>query len=386
MKVYEILKSQFIMDFLMEVIEMNSKCFPVFFLIITSTTYAQRLPLPFLNGVTLRCDTTSQQSNGMLYYSYEISNGTSSTGDIGGFNIDISKDSNEISYDTVGLKYQDDGFTEGAFRRHYPAVSGKVVPVGFPSTPVRWIASLSNDLNAAFFGDSLIAPGNSISGFLVMSRGLPGIRRFFASPFFDPTKYFADPDVYPDSAADMDSVDHALNYYGWTIGPTAPPLDFSASSWIDTLVSYKHQCVTLGWLPSGKEDKDHRRDCDEMMRGRDWYKKGGFEKFRGWEPEENWDFDKDWNNGIVEVLDRRLNKAKDKLFRKDSVGARRDLEIFVMEVEMLNEVSAKLVGRRETPIVTSEGYALLKYNAEYLIDKLPGRHGRGEDQKGKIER
>lgn len=30
--------------------------------------------------------------------------------------------------------------------------------------------------------------------------------------------------------------------------------------------------------------------------------------------------------------------------------------------------------------MTSEAYALLKYNAEYLIDRLPEKHGRhGED-------
>ena len=47
-----------------------------------------------------------------------------------------------------------------------------------------------------------------------------------------------------------------------------------------------------------------------------------------------------------------------------------------MEVEMLNDVSKKFEDRKQAPIMTSEAYALLKYNAEYLIDKLPaGRQG-----------
>ncbi len=31
--------------------------------------------------------------------------------------------------------------------------------------------------------------------------------------------------------------------------------------------------------------------------------------------------------------------------------------------------------RSQTPVLTAEGYALLKYNAEYLIDRLPERNG-----------
>ncbi len=30
-------------------------------------------------------------------------------------------------------------------------------------------------------------------------------------------------------------------------------------------------------------------------------------------------------------------------------------------------------------VLTSEGYALLKYNAEYLIDRLPEKHEKGDE-------
>jgi hypothetical protein len=149
---------------------------------------------------------------------------------------------------------------------------------------------------------------------------------------------------------------------------------------IDTLISLKHQAVANGWL---REGMGHSRDINEMMRGRGWYSKGEFGKFRNWEPDENWDFDHDWNNGIVKVLDKRLDMAKRELTRGDSVGARRDLEIFVMEVEMLNNLSIKLEERHQTPIITNDGYLLLKMNAEYLIDRLPERHGRGDEGEGR---
>ncbi|MFZ1082836.1 MAG: hypothetical protein WAO19_13035, partial [Candidatus Kryptoniota bacterium] len=142
---------------------------------------------------------------------------------------------------------------------------------------------------------------------------------------------------------------------------------------IDTLISLKHQAVANGWLTDNKTCKP---DCDNIMDGRDWYNMGDFEQYAKWSPDNDWDFDHDWNNGIVEVLDKRLDKAQAELSKKDSVDARKDLEIFVMEVELLNDVS-KIEARGRTPIMTSEAYALLKYNAEYLIDRLPeGRQGR----------
>ncbi|MCL5020607.1 MAG: hypothetical protein M1339_02870, partial [Bacteroidetes bacterium] len=132
---------------------------------------------------------------------------------------------------------------------------------------------------------------------------------------------------------------------------------------IDTLISLKHQAVAKGWL---KDDRNRGHDIDDMMRGNEWYKEGEAGKFRSWEVGKDWQFDHDWNNGIVEVLDKRLEMAKRVLDRGDSVMARRNLEIFVMEVELLNNLSTKLVKRGEEPIITSEGYLSLKLNAEYV--------------------
>ncbi len=163
-----------------------------------------------------------------------------------------------------------------------------------------------------------------------------------------------------------DSTNQAIAISDTVVTPT--------SALIDTLISLKHQAVAKGWL---RENRDRGHDIDEMMRGNEWYKEGEFKKFRSWEVGKDWDFDHDWNNGIVEVLDKRLDMAKRALSHGDSVMTRRNLEIFVMEVELLNNLSAKLVKRGEEPIITSDGYLSLKFNAEYLIDRLPERHSEG---------
>ena len=157
-----------------------------------------------------------------------------------------------------------------------------------------------------------------------------------------------------------DSTNQAIAISDTVVTPT--------NALIDTLISLKHQAVSNGWL---RDDRDRDHDIDEMMKGNEWYNKGEFRKFRSWEVGKDWQFDRNWDNGIVEVLDRRLDMAKRVLDRGDSVTARRNLEIFVLEVELLNNLSAKLVKRGEEPIITSQGYLSLKFNAEYLIDRLP---------------
>ena len=192
-----------------------------------------------------------------------------------------------------------------------------------------------------------------------MSKALPAVRAFTAYPDFNVYKFYPDLDEDTTAAARaafdyVDSIRNVVNYHGWTIGPTAPPLNFSATSWIDTLTSYKRQCVALGWLTN---EPQHDRDEDGDKA----------------------------DEGIVERLDRRLDKAKAALSKTDSVKARLELELFVKEVEHIYHQSKEEGKRRGVPVLTSEGYALLKYNAEYLIDRLPERHGRGDEgeHKGK---
>ncbi len=180
-----------------------------------------------------------------------------------------------------------------------------------------------------------LAPGESIM-ISFKSDGLPSITTYYAESFAPPLT--------------TDEFDSLLNagytraqllpnwkqnsYQNQTIAPNTNFLNLSTSNFLDTLISYKHQCVPLGWL---NDNKTCKPDCDNIMNGRDWYNMGDFEQYGKWNPDNSWGFDHDWNNGIVEVLDARLNKAKAELSKKDSVDARRDLEIFVMEVELLND-------------------------------------------------
>jgi hypothetical protein len=301
-------------------------------------------------------------------------NDRNNRGNIWIFEIDITRHAGSVTYDTVGLKFATD-FEEGQFRRYYSPAANAVESVGFPSLPsLNWSVDIAHNSVASFDVDTLLPkPGATVTGFAMMSKALPGIRALTAYPDFNVYKFY--PDVEGDTTAAaiatfnyVDSIRNVVNYHGYTIGPTAPPSNFDGGSWIDTLISYKHQCVAQGWLTDNKTCK---QDCDNIMSQKGWSKMGDFAQYAKWNPDVTWGFDTDWNNGIVEVLDGRLNKAQAELSKKDSVDARKDLEIFVMEVELLNDVSKSFETRNQKQVMTSEAYALLKYNAEYLIDRLP---------------
>ncbi len=122
----------------------------------------------------------------------------------------------------------------------------------------------------------------------------------------------------------------------------------SAIAWIDTLVSYKHRAVELGWLRGRRDD-----DCDD---------------------------DEKPDDGIVKNLDKRLEKARKELVKEDSVQARKELEKFVKKVEQLRKRSeeAEKKNKPDQVIITKEAYLLLKNNADYLIERLPEKKGKGK--------
>lgn len=161
-----------------------------------------------------------------------------------------------------------------------------------------------------------IAPGSIEAGFSFSSNGLPGIvNSFFRGK---PSRILAFPDEPPAEIARLlkplrefpnNTVIRA------TLGPVDPPAQFVPLTFLDTLISYKHQAYALGWI---KEE------------------------------------------GIVTSLDAKLEAARPQIIA-DRPSAKQILESFINELEALNTQGNQ---------ITSEAYALLKFNAQYLILKL----------------
>ena len=224
-----------------------------------------------------------------------------------------------------------------------------------------------------------IVPGMSIKGFEIISKYPPAISAYYAQAPHNVPSY--EPDQLSTHLSEFTNDFLNNSVRGYTIAPHKLPDTFVPRDFLDTLISYKHRSFALGWLGN---DKRRERECERTVRTRGWYKQHEVGKMRRWEADDSWDFDKDWNNGIIGILDKKLEKAKQALIKGDSVKARRELQIFVMEVELVYGLGEKQEARNkqsevrnQTPVMTSEAYALLKYNAEYLIDRLPVEHRRG---------
>lgn len=201
------------------------------------------------------------------------------------------------------------------------------------------------EMNWGTGGDFDILPDSLQSGFSFHSSSVPGIITHYLEGYAPP------PNI---EKVDLDSLGRVFGYddltpygpgiVGKTVGPVLPPEPFIATAFLDTLLSYTRQSAELGWL--GKERDD---DCDE---------------------------DEQPDDGLIRNLEQRLTKAKRELMREDSVKARRELEKLVKKVERIWKRSQEEANRGRKGPMTSEAYALLKYNTEYLIERLPEKKGK----------
>jgi hypothetical protein len=168
-----------------------------------------------------------------------------------------------------------------------------------------------------------IVPGGVLDGFQFSSEGLPIIGDFYATGYVEPPSF----EVEPDSIAGGRFPENSFD--GKTITANIPPDPFVAFDFLDTLLSYISQSVALGWL---KNTRDNDCDLDER-------------------PED----------GVANNFAKRLTKVRTELTDGDTIKASKELEKFIEKVERVS---------KRNEVMTSEAYALLKYNAEYLVGRI----------------
>ena len=287
----------------------------VILLCVTSPCCLLSQEYPFLSKVQITATVSYNLPSHLFFYSYQVSSDQSNKGTILFIDLDISRGQHTMTYDTVGLTF-DSKLSESYFREHYPHLMGGIVPVGFPRLPNEgWYANIGGVFaEATMSTDSLgIVPGQRVSDIVISSRALPGIRKIRFEPEFQDGIYFPYDDTT--NTDDIDSIRYAIKFRGWTVAPTAPPVNFEATSWCDTLVNYTLESETLGWI------KDRPTATKYLA---------------------------------------YFSSARSKLEQHDSVGVRTVLQQVLREVESDSAVH-----------LSSEAYALLRFNTEYLVDKLP---------------
>jgi hypothetical protein len=284
-----------------------------------SLLHGQRLPYPFLYHVTSRCNVTYSKINELYNYNYIVINDTTNKGTITEIDLDISRGPISVNYDTLGLTFYSK-LSELYFRRYYPRLVNRIVPVGFPTFPKKgWFAIVGNNPETGILTDSLgIVPGQTVNRIILTSKALPGIRNIRFVPDFWDDYYFQYDDTT--NTDDIDSVRHVINYYGNTVGPTAPPINFIPTVWCGTLTNYTTQSRSLGWI---KDDATENKYLSYFA------------------------------------------SAKTKLLQQDNVGARNVL------LQVLKDIDID-----STANLTNEAYALICYNTKYLLAHFGFNGGR----------
>ncbi|MBI1936571.1 MAG: hypothetical protein HYS25_00450 [Ignavibacteriales bacterium] len=257
------------------------------------------------------------QEPGLFFYRYAVLNDKSSNGKIFSFDIDVTLGT-EALIDTTGLQFYNI-FLRDLFSKGYSFWERKVIPVGISHVPNGWDGSINlSTLRIDFSGFPEIEAGNKIYGFEINCIGLPAIRKTTFSiakdividqlPSIEDTSYAM-------TEEQMDSILSSLDYNSFTVGPNIFNENFGCIEIIDSVISYTNRSFVFGWINQEAA-------------------KNKYETY--------------------------LTNARASLQQGDSLHARVNLENILREVDI-----------DSSGAITSEAYALLRYNTEYLLAFLP---------------
>ncbi len=289
----------------------------------TSVAVGGPIPSP-LQGVTVSTRVTKDATSGIFTYAYRIVNPATNDGQISLIELIITRSPTDALLSTDGLangpRYARN-LSEDAFR------SVPMVPVGVTG-PEGWLYGLGLDPRPPRQGFVLwgssdepfrILPGGTLEGFELSSPALPGVRNVDLSPDVnvdDLPDEFSDPEK-------MRALNDSLTFHTVTVGPKAPPQSFVPLEFLNYLISLLHQSRANGWVT---------------------------------------------RDGVQQSLLAKLTNAKRKLEAGETGTAKNMLGAFLNEVSATSCQDFSCPGNKP---LTSEAYALLFFNGQYLVDRLP---------------
>lgn len=287
-----------------------------------SPASAAPIPSP-LQGVTVSTTVSRDTGTGIFTYRYRVVNPAINNGQIRGVDIEISRGPNDAILSRDGLvngpRYTRHS-SEDAFQRV------PMVPVGI-SGPEGWTSDLGFDDRTpprgfAGWGSMdepfRILPGQTLEGFQITSYGLPGVRVTEIQPGIDWDNV---PDEFASPVKARELRD-SLIFSTKTVGPTAPPATFVPLEFLNYLITLLHDSRQQGWI---KVD------------------------------------------GVHQSLLAKLIAAKRKLEAGDTLVAKDTLNAFLNEVRAASCLEFSCPGNRPE---TSEAYALLFFNGQFLWERL----------------
>lgn len=281
---------------------------------------------PILLDIKIQPTVELDQASGIYTYYYTFSNPSINTGQIWSIQVEMLKSETGADVGREGVEHEPGGanIIEPVVTKEL-AKEGKIlVPVGLYS-PKNWGGGPSVRGKVGWGANNdpyFIKPGQTLSGFRMISRGLPGIRDITIYPRM-PFELWAREDDPPEEQARKDALEEEVAFKGKTIGPTAPPANFVALDFLTYLIDLKHKAAELGWIT---------------------------------------------NKGVENSLDVKLDQVKAKLQAGDTKTASNLLNAF------LNELDAQGCQNHdncpEGKHLAPEAWGLLYLNGKYLLEHL----------------
>ena len=182
-----------------------------------------RLPVPILKNVQVQAQAAYDPTTGLYTYSYTITNPSTNTGEIWDIEIDITKPPGNSYPSSYGLT-----IPFGVRTRTFDEVLAigrdavPMVPVGM-LLPKGWEGDLGDRGVAGFtsfneIGGTKILPGETRSGFNLISYGLPTIRQIELEPWWI---YVEDEDPTDEEDRRAREIEDSLPFKTKTLGPSA---------------------------------------------------------------------------------------------------------------------------------------------------------------------
>ena len=185
------------------------------------------------------------------------------------------------------------------------------------------------------YGGSLKS-GDTLKGVRLKAKGVPGIVRFYAQGFQPPPAFGLNNPAYK-SAYEQNVFNNS--YSNLTLGPVDPPIQLGPVTFVDTLKNYLSRSRTLGWFTN-------RPDTAKPLAG------------------------ELATDSIMTRLTKRLTRVRNALVANDSATARTELTRFINKVQSLYKETNDGDQAPGEIVLTSEAYALLKFNAQFLLAKI----------------
>lgn len=217
------------------------------------------MPVPTLKGVVIRANTTYDSDTKHYRYHYRVENPATNTGQVWNLQINIRTEASASM-----PRFSSEGLTipRGTSLRSFDEMLQRFAPVGLglepgmtivpigQQVPLGWNGGFGRNGYARFSsGDetSNVLPGQSLTGFVLISPGLPTIREAQVEPWW----IFIVPDhdeVTDEEREEVGRIERDLPWKTFSLGP-GDQYPGSFEHW-SKLAADIDRAVTLGWVPS----------------------------------------------------------------------------------------------------------------------------------------